>query len=216
MPSGWRRSYSRYRKYFEDIYNVYNQKPDVKMFLELILTLVVIAFFGMSALRPTVLTIIDLTEQIKQKQEVSDKMATKIQNLNTAQNLVASQENQISLLETAVPNTPLPDNFVRQVEGLSQKNSVQVLGISSGDVLILGINNTQKKSRDFAPLPDDANELPFTISVSGGFGSLNSFLSDFEKMRRPAKIDSAVINESKTDTGTILVLIISGRLPFID
>lgn len=215
MAASWKSNYARYKKYFLDVYDVYNQKPDVKMFLEMILTIAIIAFFGALALKPTILTIIDLTEQIKQKEEVSAKMTKKIQDLNTAQNLVTGNSQAISLLGTAVPDTPLPDNFVRQVEGLSQKNAAQVLGMSSGDVFLLGSSQTRRQQRDLEPLPEEPGELSFTISLSGSFASLNSFLSDFEKMRRPARVDNAIINHAKEQEGEILVLTISGRVPFI-
>lgn len=217
MPSGWKKNYQRYRKVFLNVYQVYNQKPDTKAFLELLLTISILIFFGLFALRPTILTIVDLFNQIEQKREVNTKLETKIQNLTIAQRIVDEQFENIILLETAIPDSALPDGFVRQIEGLSQTNSTQILGISTSDVLLSGIEEKQKRSsKELKPLPEGAKELPFTISITGNYESLKSFLSGIEQMRRPPKIDNVTINTSETESGRVLILIVSGRLPYIE
>lgn len=216
MATPWRTNYLRYRKFFLNIYRVYNQKPDVKMFIESLLTLGVIAFFGVTALRPTLLTIIELREQIKAKEEVVSKMDTKIQNLSIAQSLYSQELDTILLVDQAIPDSVSIDTAVRQFEGLAKTSSTSVLGMSSGDVMLKGVKEKEKrKKEEFDSLPQGAGELPFTISVSGSFNSLNTFLKNLKSTRRPFKTDIAVVNSSSTDTGTILVLILTGRLPFL-
>ncbi len=216
MAAGWRVGYTRYRKFFLNIYRVYNQKPDVKMFLETLLTLGVVAFFGASALRPTLLTIIELREQIKAKEEAVVKMDTKIQNLSSAQSTYSQELDRILLLDSAVPDSPSPEIAARQFEGLANRNSVSVLGMAAGEAVIVGKEEKPKRKREeFAVLPEGAGELSFTLSVSGSFQSLNSFLSSMDDARRPIKTDAASINSSQTDIGRILVLVVSGRLPYI-
>lgn len=217
MPPGWRKNYQRYRKVFLNVYKVYNQKPDAKVFLELLLTIAVLIFFGLSALRPTILTIVDLLKQIEEKGVVNTKLETKIENLGTAQRIFNEQFQNIVLLDSAVPDSALPDSFVRQIEGISQTNSTSVLGISTNNILLSGKEEKEKRSsKKFTPLPEGAKEMPFTVSVSGSYDSLISFLSGMEQMRRPPKIDSATINSAETETGRVLILIVSGRLPYIE
>jgi hypothetical protein len=60
MALGWRQGYSRYRAYFLNIYNLYKQRPDLRMFLEILLSLGAIAIFAAFAVRPTALTIVQL------------------------------------------------------------------------------------------------------------------------------------------------------------
>jgi hypothetical protein len=115
MALGWRKDYLRYRSYFLNIVNVYKQRRDVKAFLELILTLVTISFFALFALKPTLLTIIELLREIEAKEETVEKMDTKIQNLQQAQTLYIQEAARIKLLETAIPDKPAPDLFVRQI-----------------------------------------------------------------------------------------------------
>jgi Tfp pilus assembly protein PilO len=83
--------------------------------------------------------------------------------------------------------------------------------------LLSGVEEKEKRSsKELKPLPEGAKELSFTISITGSYGSLKSFLSGIEQMRRPPKIDNATINASETESGRILVLIVSGRLPYIE
>lgn len=217
MALGWRKNYQRYRKYFLNIYQVYNKKPDVKMFLEIILTLGAIAFFGASALRPTILTITELTEQIKKKEEIIVKMDTKIQNIEIAQDLYVQESSAISLLDSAIPNAPQPDLAARQFEGLANTSNTTILGMSTGEVFLVGKDEKEKrKSSTLEKLPGDAKELSFTITTTGDSSSLRQFLQNIVSMRRPIKTDVASINSSETGVGRILVLAVSGRLPFIE
>lgn len=216
MAAGWRKQYSRYKRYFLDIYRVYNQKPDVKMFLEILLTLGVVSFFGAFALRPTILTIIDLNKQIQTKEETLETMETKIQNLSLAQELYAQEINSISLLDTALPERPSPELFIRQLETLAQQSQVAVLGESVNEVILVGEKKVKiKKTDDDNPLPGEAEGVSFSISVSGSYTGLSSFLENVLNLRHSAKLDSVSINASQTDQGRVLVLVVSGRIPFI-
>ncbi len=143
-------------------------------------------------------------------------MDTKIQNLNLAQNIYSQELDNILLLDSAVPNAPSPEITARQFEGLANYNSVGILGMATGEVVIFGKEEKPKRKREeLSSLPGGAEELSFTLSVSGSFQSLNSFLSSMDNTRRPIKTDAASINSSLTDIGNILVLVVSGRLPYI-
>jgi len=216
MATGWKSSYFRYRSYFLNIYNVYKRRPDLKMFLEILLSLGTISFFAAFALRPTALTIVQLLEQIDEKESTIEKMDQKIQNLQTAQTLVSQETNRISLLDTAVPEQPSPHGLVRQIEGLANSQNVRILGISVGEVILVGIEDRPKRStRDVEAFPEGSGELSFSVSVTSDYTSLNAFFSGLEKLRSPIKIDNSSINASETDEGRTLVLVVSGRVPYL-
>ena len=185
------------------------------MFLELILTLVTVSFFAIFALRPTLLTITELLKEIKTKEETATKMATKIQNLQQAQTLFTQEEPRIKLLETAVPNSPAPDTFVRQIEGLSVSHPINLLGISIGEVTLVGEEKVRRTSDELEKLPGEAKGISFSMSLSGDYQNIISFLSDMEKMRRPVKIDAINILSAETEEGQNLVLVVTGRTPYL-
>jgi Tfp pilus assembly protein PilO len=215
MPPGWRANYARYKDFFLNVWAVYRRRQDLKVFMELIFSLATISVFAVFALKPTLITITQLIKDNQTKREAIATMDTKIKNLGIAQGLLSSQASQISLIESAVPSAPLPEAFARQIEGLTQVRSTSLMGISIGEVTLKGKETPKQKKQEFAPLPSEAKELDFSISVSGSYSNLSSFLSDLENLRRPRKIDTTNFNVSVSETGQNLVLVISGRTPYL-
>lgn len=215
MALGWRTQYFRYKNFFLNILDVYKQKRSAAAFLEIILSLVTITIFTLFALKPTTITIIDLVKEIKGKQETLKRLNKKIQDLSTARALFNDQGARIELINSTVPSQPQPEKFIRQIEGLSAFDQVKILGISSGEITLVGTPKVKKKRSSIKPFPQGANEIPLSISVSGDYPNLKSFIADVESLRRPFKIDLLGINSSQTPEGKIIVAVISGRIPYI-
>jgi hypothetical protein len=187
------------------------------MFLEIILSLTTISAFATFALRPTALTITQLLEEIDQKEETIQKMDTKIQNLQIAQNLYAQEQSKIALLDQAVPTNPAPEVYIRQLEGLASTRGVNVLGMSIGELTLVGEADKKKRGSDkLEPLPQDSGEVTFSISAQGTYQQLDTYFNDLNNLRRPPKIDSINFNAAKTEEGQTLVLIIQGRVPYLN
>ena len=142
MAAGWRKDYDRYRGFFLDTYSVYKDRQSIKVFLELLLSIVAIALFAVFALKPTIITIIDLTKQIKAKEEVIATMDTKIQNLATAQTTYAQELRRIGMLNTAVPDTSEPHRLIQQVQGITAKNNLQINSASIKAATLKGVDVT--------------------------------------------------------------------------
>ncbi len=215
MALGWRKEYARYKTYFLNIYAVYNQRRDIKMFLEIILSLAAVSLFSLLALKPTVLTVSGLLKEIKVKEETLTKMNKKILNLRNAQDLTSKEITKISLLPGVVPDTPSPEKFVRQIEGLSAKHSAKILSLTIGEVTLIGKQKEVKNEKNIEPLPESAKELSFSISLTGEYDNLSSFLDDLQLLRRPVKIDIANFNLSEGVGGVNLIFTVSGRVPYL-
>ena len=216
MALGWRSGYLRYKDYFLNILLVYKKRPDLKMFLEAGLSLFTIFVFSVFALRPTLLTIATLVREIRTKEETVAKMDEKIANLDAAEVLYSEVEQRINTVKESVPEGPEPDSFLRQVEGVSQGASAQVLGVSFGEVTLSGKAPEKKAKEELAALPEGAKALPFSVSVTGDYFALSKFLADLENLRRPLKIDASGMNSSQTPEGVTLTLVISARTPYIN
>ena len=216
MALGWKRGYLRYRSYFLDIINLYKKRQDIKMFLEILLTLTTISFFTVFALRPTLVTIIALVKEIKAKEETVAKMDTKIQNLREAQAIFTKEQARINLLNEAVPDQPSPETFIRQIEGLAAKHAVNILGATIGEVTLLGPEKLRKSSFEEEALPEGAGSLSFSLSVTGNYQALVNFLTELEALRRPIKIDSTNISSSTNQDGQEqIIFVITGRAPYL-
>lgn len=214
MALGWRESYYRYRGFFLNIAALYKKKADLRAFLEIVLSITAVIVFLLFALKPTALTIINLLQQINERKQTLAGLTQKVADLETVNNVLDQDQNLIPSIDAAVPTVPNPDILSKQVEGLASKDAVNILGISVSQVTLFG-NISAKKLTGVAPLPEGANEMPFSISVQGPYTNLISFITDFENLGLAARIDNLTITSSLTDKGRVIVAVISGRVPFL-
>lgn len=204
MAQGWRKDYLRYKGFFLDILAIYNSKPNLKTYLELMLSLGTIMIFAVYAIKPTVLTIIELNNEIKSKENTVSLLIQKITNLKTASNILQKESQDLEFIENAVPSNADVEQLINQIEKIAVNNSVAIRNLSSSNVFLKG--NSDKKIE---------NELPLSFSITGNYQNLFQFLQTIETFRRPFKIDSFVFNSNITaDNEKFIVLTISGSVPY--
>ncbi|MBI2103880.1 type 4a pilus biogenesis protein PilO [Candidatus Woesebacteria bacterium] len=199
-----------------NIYKIYKSRTDLKMFLEIILSLVTVAFFASFALRPTAFTITQLLQDISAKEDTIAKMDRKIQDLSTAQNSFEQAGARLGVLSQALPDTPSPEVFARQMEGAAAKNGVSLNSLAIDNITLIG-EASQAISVEQAGItafPINTGEIPIAINVSGSYPNLINFWGDLENLRRPIKIDQAVIGVAETEGGKTLTFSVTGRIPF--
>ena len=213
MALGWRSGYLRYKRLFLNIAELYNQRRDVRAFLETLLTLGTIAVFAIFALRPTLLTIANLYQEIKAKEELAANLTKKSQNLVAAQTIYNQEGQRLLFLTSAMPGKPLPELFVRQLEGLVAKHNVQVLGLTFGKATLLGSEDVSTTKK--IPLPVNMSGASFSLSAKGTYASISSFLADLESLRRPIIIDTFSLNVSEVEGQDVLVLVVTGLAPYL-
>jgi hypothetical protein len=206
----WRKEYNRFRKYYSDIVSLYQQKQSFQTFLEIFLSLTTIIAFTLLALRPTVLTISQLLTEIREKEGLVSQMDEKISALQQAQGILVQESVNLARLNTAIPDSPTPETYIRQAEGVAKANNVQILGLSAGEATFLGQTQEKRKSSEEA-LPGGAEGIAVSTSVSGDYPSLASFLSSLENLLRPIFVD----NLSISSTEETIVLVIGGQIPFL-
>lgn len=215
MAVGWREQYSRYRGYFLNIVNLYKQRADLRAFVEVILSILTITVFLLFALKPTALTIISLVGQINEKKTTITKLDQKISDLVTAANLYNQNQNSISLVDAAISTSPKPDSFAKQVQALAAKNSAKIVGLSVGEVTLVGTNNNVKPPSTLKALPENSFEMPVSVNLQGDYPNLLAFLKDLENLRIVTEIDQAAISSSISSGQTVIVELISGRVPYL-
>ncbi len=214
MALGWRGQYVRYRSFFLNIFELYKKKADLRAFLEVMLSLTTVSVFILFALKPTVLTIISLTKEIQEKKKFVADLTVKVNNLETATNLLNQNADVVPDIYIAVSTSPNPDTISKQVQGIASKNSVSLLGLSIGQVALSGKDTlATKKNPDLKNL-GSTGEMPVSISIKGDYASILAFTKDIENSRIAFKIDSFGVNASSTEVGRIMVGVVSGRVPF--
>jgi hypothetical protein len=214
MATGWRAQYYRYKDLFLNIATLYKQRRDLRAFLELVLSLSTVIIFIVFALKPTAVTIISLYNQIKNKEDTLNSLNQKVSNLKTANNVFNKNKSFISNIDAAIFTGPQPDTISKQILGLSSKNSVNLLGVSVGQITLIG-KSTVPKDASVKPLPGNALSMPISISVKGTYPNLLAFIKGLENLRVPVKIDSLAINSSQVEGGSVIVGTITARVPYI-
>lgn len=215
MASGWKSSYFRYRELFLNVSSLYKKRADLRAFLEIVLSIVAVIIFIMFAIKPTALTIISLMQQIKEERITLSALTKKVNDLQKANVLLSQSQNYLKDIEIAVSSAPSPDLFAKQIQGISAKNGVELSGVAINDVILVGSPKTSRASANIKPLPEGATEMEYSISIKGNFANINSFLKDLEKLRVVSVIDGITINSSVTDSGRVIVAVISGRVPYL-
>lgn len=204
MAQGWRKDYLRYKGFFLDILTIYNSRPNLKAYLELILSLGTIVIFSIYAIKPTVLTIVELNNEIKSKENTVLLLTQKISNLKIASNLLQKESQNLEIIDNAVPTGANVELLVKQIEKIALDNSVAIRNFSSANIFLKG--NSDKKVE---------SELPVSFSITGNYQNLFQFLQTIENLRRPFRIDSFVFNSNITaDNEKFIVLTISGNVPY--
>ncbi|OGM13828.1 hypothetical protein A3A76_04935 [Candidatus Woesebacteria bacterium RIFCSPLOWO2_01_FULL_39_23] len=188
MQIGWRQKYATSRNLFTKTMASYSQKPSLKAYLEILLSLFTISILGIFAIRPTTITIGKLYNEIKAKEETIKRMDQKIQNLKNADELYNKEKSRLAMLKVAIPGNPEPDALIRQIEALSIETSVRTTALSTAPLYLLG-----------EPPPDPSQEVLSTsgekkvnlaLILEGSFDNLSAFIKGLENLRRPISIGS--------------------------
>jgi Tfp pilus assembly protein PilO len=197
MAFNWQTELYRYRRYFTDIRRFYHLKK-VRVYTEIVLSILTVAFFLFFAIRPTVITITGLIKEISDKKMVVQKLEEKINNLNLAQQEYLLVQNDLYLVDQALPEDSQISVLVRQIEGLCFKTGVSLEGVQYSSLEI--------KSRIFKNEPQP---VEIKLVVSGDYQNLKNFLYSLNNFRRVFKIDGFGFKTSKEEEK--LTLSISGK-----
>lgn len=215
MAINWKKDYFRYKELFLKLLIVYKKRNDVRMFLEILLSLTTITFFSVFALKPTLVTVSQLIKDNNEKQKIIKQMDQKIENVVTAQKIYDQNNEKIPLIEQSIPNLPTPENLLQQIEGVAYMNSVNVVSSSVDEIVLVGKDNKKTSDNRIKDVPENVNYINFSISVTGSYLSLYNFLLNLENLRRPIIINSINLNSSKGDQKEIILMLISGQTPYI-
>lgn len=215
MNPNWRTNYMRYRGVFLNLVSKYKKRDDVKVYLELLLSLATISVFAVFALRPTLLTISTLIREIDAKKETIQQMDSKIEDIQDAQRLYDRNRSNINLLTIAIPSTADPDIILRQIEGAVSQSSVGVRELKLGEMVIIRSAKTGQESAN-SNTSAAANEILFNISTTADYINLLGLVTVLENLRKPFDIKSANFTYKQDENEEVLTLTVEAGIPIVD
>lgn len=202
---------TRYRKYLQLLRSAWRERPQYQAYLNLMLTLATISVFALFAIRPTLLVILELTRQIRAQTEVRDKLDKKLVSLSQAQQKWNEVQQDLSIISQALPDTPLPEQWGRQIEVLAAQDNISLINLSAGEVILVG---KEKPKTQASKLPLGVRTFSVSLNSEGGPESAFSFLSNLSQMRRPVLFQTITLSGRPPAQAITLRLAITGALPY--
>ena len=186
---------SSYRSFVDKYYHARDEDERQKFiaYFYITISLFTLSFFGFFAIRPTIITIVNLNRQLKDNEQVLERIKQKQQDLAKLTALQDSLKNEIPLIEKAVPNVPKIPHFSRQIETVALKNNVNLTSLNFGAIDVGGATSESL--------------LSFSISITaeGAENDVNKFIRDLTSMDRLLGFERFTTGKTKRDVfgGTI-------------
>lgn len=193
--------------YFNTYFQKYWQSKKQKTYTSLGLSLILILIFGIFALRPVLLTVIELREKLSQGQKANARLDEKIQSLSLAQVNYEKVKTELPLIDAALPKDPKILDFLNKVDFLAKKNEllidkVQAQGISLQSQT-KAANETAQDNQDTARNP---REITLSFNAKGYYPNLRSFLNELQALERAVNLDEIGIEKPKDEDNLNLSL----------
>lgn len=181
--------------------NAKQNRQRATAYLYVIFSLLAFSFFGIFAIGPTVTTISDLNKKYNEEKTALKELQAKNEALKSLSAQYVEIQPELTLIDSAIPQSPKVAELTRQLEKLSIQNNLVVKKIDTGLMELYPAKNPNKPIFSFT----------FTIGIEGSEKDVNIFISDLVNMGR-------IIGIEKLQTGkqvsNIFAASITGRAYF--
>lgn len=177
-------------------YNQANADPKKKNYFEITLTLVLLIVL-LLMIYPAITHILNLNKEIQAGEIVEKALEEKIIALDQAKSNLAEIEDDLPLLELALPVGSDVEKYLQSpIENLANKNGLTLKSTQFSDIPVS------------KPTPESTRlrEMPFTITLTGGFPNFLTFIKDLEDFVRITSVDSAQLKA----TGAEVTITVNG------
>lgn len=159
------------------------RQPVAKVSTELFVSLAVVAFFAVFAIRPTLITIGELISEIEAKEELAERLQSKVVALTTAQEAYQRFLPRIDLLNEAIPTQPRFVNTLKIIEKIASENNIIIQSASvtriPDEEMLLDIDHKTVDQTDFV----------IELAVMGDYPSIRDFVGELQNIRRSFIVD---------------------------
>lgn len=191
---------SRYSRYYVYIKPVIGNKY-VRSFAPYIFSLLSLIIFIIFAIRPTILTILELQKSIQDNQAVLNILNQKSKDLTDGKSNLEHMDPEIkNKINNSLPKTPAVTNLISNL----QMSATNTASVSALQIQPITIYNNTVNPKAAASL----DELVFSFNTQGSYSQLISVLENLTKSSRLINFTSAIF--SKTTEGATS-LSISGK-----
>lgn len=184
--------YQTFKRYYRNLEPLVFKSQN-RVYTAAIFSFFAISLFGWFAIRPTIKTILTLRREISDKTEINRQMESKIADLISAQSVYQSIENQLFLLDEAMPKNPEAVETVLQMRNLVGTSDATIASLMVGNSIPLEVNSKSIISKN-------GDELVFNSNLLGSYIALEEIMSKVNNMRRIVNIEQLSIEKSEEDS----------------
>ncbi len=180
--------FSRYYSHLEPLF----ERPTVKAYTMLVLSLLTMAFFGYFAIRPTLMTISTLQRQIADSHFVDQKLQEKINALTQASTAYQAIKPDLGIVYGALPRENQFAPFVKGLEKIATESGTTIESLSFDSV---DLSSAQASS--------SAKEIPvgFSLTLMGDYAKLSDFVKRLSSFERLAVIEKMALSSNNEKEG---------------
>jgi hypothetical protein len=210
MALNYKSSLSRYRRYLQ----VVQSKPLFTTTLWVILSLILLIVLIVLALRPTLITIADLLSRIKQQNQVSQRLDSKMLEVQQALAALEDTRDKLYLLDIALPKEALWNELSSNLVGLATQSGTVLENIVVNKIPLSPDELTgTKPGTVIISMPKEIIPIKFTIIAKGQPENIRSLVELVERMRRVSIVNMVQINLNKEGDYRVTIMAETGYLP---
>ncbi|OGG17017.1 hypothetical protein A3D77_03770 [Candidatus Gottesmanbacteria bacterium RIFCSPHIGHO2_02_FULL_39_11] len=193
-PSASQSGTSSYRRLGELI-----KEKKMASYLTLTLTFVTLSFFGLFAIRPTLITAISLTRSVSELADLKNQYENKIGDIIRAQGEYEKIRESVPLIDAALPETPSFDTLSQGLERLAQKNTLSIIQLQIEPVPL-----------SKTPFTGSLKQYDFSLTGRGTYLTVNSYVKDLLNWKRVVILSGLDIAHDEATTSGMLRVSIKG------
>ena len=183
---------SKYDLSYQKIRLAY-QRPEIKVSVEVILSVFAIAFLLLVAVRPTLATVAELKKKIEDYEVVDKKLNSKITQLTRAEKELRENSADLYLFQKGVPDSFDYADLAKRVEIVAIEEGINLETLSFSRADITGEEVTVEKKDKKGSFVE--GEFLLRFSLNGEEVKIISFLEKVEKLDRVIKLENVSVKK---------------------
>jgi Tfp pilus assembly protein PilO len=189
---------SRYYTYIRPVI----KSKGVQEYGPLIFSLIMVSFFSIFALRPTLTTIASLQKAIETQNQTYNQLVQKVETIKIAKNnYLALNPQTRDQVEQLLPNDTALPSLIEELRGIAKTYDASIAGLQFEALDLDG------KPEKLIKTPAQ-KEIPFTMNLRGNYSSMIQFIDSLTKINRIISIDAISM---RTTTDGSLSISVNGR-----
>lgn len=177
----------------------YLSREEIQAYTMAILSFFALAFFSVFAIRPTLISFFSIQKQIQDATFVEGELDKKINSLLKAQENYQLYQNQIALLEQAIPVDSEFPELVGKIEGIVNENEATMSAFHTNEFSLL------KEKKEGQALEEGINSVDFSMIVKPTYTQGESIIKRLMNLRRLILLTALGASSSTKDDKKVII-----------